>query len=61
MITPGSKTIESAVTVEGLGEEAFSGVEIHMEVNMEWKLGTICENVIDWFGFGEGYQLKTIR
>ena len=36
--------------------EPFSGVEIHMEMDMEWKWmeigrNAICENVMDWFGF----------
>ena len=35
-----------------------------MEMDMNWKwmeMGTICENVMDWFGFGEGHHLKTIQ
>ena len=35
-----------------------------MEMDMEWKwmeMGKICENFVDWFGFGGNHQLKTIR
>ena len=32
--------------------EPFSGVELHMEIDMEWKWGTICENRMDWIGSG---------
>ena len=41
--------------ISGSSLEPFSGVEIHMEMDLEWKwmeMGTICKNVIDWFGFG---------
>ena len=29
-------------------------------VEMEWKWGTICENRMDWIGFGAECRLKTI-
>ena len=51
--TRGSMARESQV-------EPFSGVEIHMEMDMEWKWGTICENRMDWIGFGAECRLKTI-
>ena len=49
--------------VTGSTLEPFSGVEIHMEMDMDWKwmeMDTFCENVMDWFGFGVGHQPKMI-
>ena len=41
--------------------EPFSGVEIHMGMDMDGKwmeMGAqFVKNVMDWFGFGEGHQL----
>ena len=44
----------NAFTLHYTPLEPFSGVEIHMEMDMEWKWkrDTICENVTGWFGFG---------
>ena len=35
-------------------------MEMDMELEMEWKWGTICENRMDWIGFGAECRLKTI-
>ena len=65
---PGSRAPEpTSRALQWSGNPYGNGYGVEMEwkwsgngVEMAWKWGTICENLMDWIGFGAEYRLKTI-